>query len=415
MSVQYEFPRQYCTNFIFPCKECRFYRLRYYFSLTYTSACVLIYRMDTTVHNEILEVIPHFAIYGDFVSCKPMGNGHINSTYCSVFNQAGTQVRYTHQRINKNVFKNPPQVMDNIKSVTDFLRKYFKNAGLDDVSRRTLTVVPCWDGKLYYQDAAGEYWRTYLLVENVKTYEVLENEDLARQLGQIIGAFQNQLATYDGPRLADTIPRFHDMGMRYEQLEEALSKDVKNRAAGIKDELDFLFANKERGMILVEGLKSKKLKEGITHNDTKINNILFDEKTSSPLCVIDLDTVMPGTVLFDTGDLIRTATNTAEEDEKDTSKVQFNFPLFKALIEGYYSEAKGFLSDYEKSLLAESGRNITQIMAVRMITDYLNGDVYYHIDYPEHNIVRARTQIALIKSMDEQWDKVKAFIDGLGK
>ena len=124
---------------------------------------------------------------------------------------------------------------------------------------------------------------------------------------------------------------------------------------------------------------------------------------------------MPGTVLFDTGDLIRTATNTAEEDEKDTSKVQFNFPLFKALIEGYYSEAKGFLSDYEKSLLAESGRNITQIMVVRMITDYLNGDVYYHIDYPEHNIVRARTQIALIKSMDEQWDKVKAFIDGLGK
>ena len=369
--------------------------------------------MNDTEEKKMFNVMSQFAIYGDYVSCKPMGNGHINSTFCSVFNQSGVLVRYTHQRINKNVFKNPPEVVSNIEEVTKFLRKSYKASGDDDISRKTLTLVPAKDGKLYYEDEDGEFWRTYLLVENVKTYEVLSNENLAEQLGQIIGDFQNRLADYDGPRLYDTIPRFHDMHLRYEQLDEALAKDVKGRAAGIKKELDFLAANRERGMVLSDGLASGKLREGITHNDTKINNILFDEKTESPLCGIDLDTVMPGTVLFDVGDLIRTATNTAEEDEKDVSKVSFNIPIFKALIKGYYSQAKGFLTDYEKSLLAEAGRCITLIMAVRMITDYLNGDVYYHIDYPEHNIVRARTQIALIQSMDSCWDVVTDFVNNL--
>lgn len=364
-------------------------------------------------NDQILSIINRFAIYGDFVSCKPVGNGHINNTYRSTFNQAGREVRYTHQRINKNVFKQPEQVMENIVSVTSFLRRQYQQMGLDDVSRRTLTVIPCKDGAMFYKDDDGDYWRTYLYVENVQTYEVLESEELAHRLGKAIGNFQNSLAGYDGKRLYDTIPRFHDMHMRYDQFDEALAKDVKNRAAGIKAELDFLEANRERGMILSDGLASGKLREGITHNDTKVNNILFDDKTGAALCVIDLDTVMPGTVLFDTGDLIRTATNTAAEDEKDVSKVQFNFSVFKALISGYMEEAKGFLSPYEKSLLAESGRTITQIMAVRMITDYLNGDVYYKIDYPEHNIVRARTQIALIKSMDAQWDKIQQFIAGL--
>ena len=221
------------------------------------------------------------------------------------------------------------------------------------------------------------------------------------------------LSSYNGSRLHDTIPRFHDMHMRYEQLDEALEKDVKKRADTIKEELDFLAANRERGMVLTDGLASGRLREGITHNDTKVNNILFDEKTGAALCVIDLDTVMPGTVLFDTGDLIRTATNTAAEDEQDVSKVQFNFAVFKSLIKGYVEEASGFLSPYEKSLIAESGRTITLIMAVRMVTDYLNGDVYYKIDYPEHNIVRARTQIALIKAMDAQWDEIQRFVSEL--
>lgn len=369
--------------------------------------------MDAVQEKEISHVISQFAIYGDLVSFKPLGNGHINNTYRSTFSQGGARIRYTHQRINKEVFKQPDQVVSNIAAVTDFLRESYKKEGLEDISRRTLTLVPCKDGKFFYLDSHGNYWRTYLFVENVTTYEIMDSTALAQQLGQTVGEFQNRLASYNGPRLFDTIPRFHDMHLRYQQLDDALARDPAGRKASAKEELDFLEANRQRGMVLSDGLANGKLREGITHNDTKLNNILFDQETGAALCVIDLDTVMPGTVLFDTGDMIRTATNTAAEDEKDLSKVTFNFNVFRALIGGYYAKAGSFLTDYEKSLLAESGRAITQIMAVRMLTDYINGDVYYHTDYPEHNLVRARTQIALIKSMDSQWDLVTAFIHDL--
>lgn len=369
--------------------------------------------MNAAQEKEIFDVISQFAIYGDLVSCKPLGNGHINSTFRSTFNQGGTQVRYTHQRINKEVFKQPDQVVANIAAVTDFLRESYRREGLEDISRRTLTLVPCKDGKLFYLDPAGNYWRTYLFVEHVTTYEILDSTSLAEQLGRTVGEFQNRLASYKGPRLHDTIPRFHDMHLRYQQLDQAIASDPKGRVASVQAELAFLMQNRQRGMVLSDGLASGQLREGITHNDTKLNNILFDQETGAALCVIDLDTVMPGTVLFDTGDMIRTATNTAAEDERDLSKVTFNFNVFRALISGYYSQAGTFLTNYETKLLPESGRAITQIMAVRMLTDYINGDVYYHIDYPDHNLVRARTQIALMKSMDSQWDLITAFIHDL--
>lgn len=369
--------------------------------------------MSAIQEKDIQNVISQFAIYGDFISYKPLGNGHINSTFCSTFNQGGTEVRYTHQLINKKVFQRPDQVVANIAAVTDFLRQSYQKDGMEDISRRTLTLVPCKDGKLFYLDPAGNYWRTYLFVENVTTYEILDSTPLAEQLGRTIGEFQNRLARYSGPRLHDTIPRFHNMQLRYQQFDQAIQTNPLGRVASAQVEIDFLQQNRQRGMILTQGLASGKLREGITHNDTKLNNILFDQKTGTALCLIDLDTVMPGTVLFDTGDMIRTATNTAAEDEQDLSKVTFNFNVFRSLISGYYSQAGTFLTDYEKSLLAESGRTITQIMAVRMLTDYINGDVYYHTGYPEHNLIRARTQIALMKSMDAQWDLITAFIHDL--
>ena len=381
--------------------------------LTCILPCGLIEGMNAAQEKEIFDVISQFAIYGDLVSCKPLGNGHINSTFRSTFNQGGTQVRYTHQHINKEVFKQPDQVVANIASVTDFLRESYRREGLEDISRRTLTLVPCKDGKLFYLDPAGNYWRTYLFVENVTTYEILDSTSLAEQLGRTVGEFQNRLASYKGPRLHDTIPHFHDMHLRYQQLDQAIASDPKGRVASVQAELAFLMQNRQRGMVLSDGLASGQLREGITHNDTKLNNILFDQETGAALCVINLDTVMPGTVLFDTGDMIRTATNTAAEDERDLSKVTFNFNVFRALISGYYSQACTFLTDYETKLLPESGRAITQIMAVRMLTDYINGDVYYHIDYPDHNLVRTRTQIALMKSMDSQWDLITAFIHDL--
>ncbi|WP_428770389.1 aminoglycoside phosphotransferase family protein [Treponema sp. HNW] len=354
--------------------------------------------------KKVRHILNQFALYGNLESFKGFGNGHINNTYLSVWNQGGTRVRYTHQRINKNVFKNPEQVVQNIHNVTGHI--YHKlsaeqNASVSP-SRRVLQLVPAKDGKLWFLDEEGDYWRTYVFIEHASTLEIMSGTDLAYKVGKAVGTFQKQLSDYTGPVLYETIPRFHDMHWRYAQLDEAIACDKAARLSSVKDEVDFLQANRERGTVLSDGLANGRLKSGITHNDTKLNNILFDDASGEAICMIDLDTVMPGTVLFDTGDLIRTATNTGAEDERDLSKVGFNADLFRALIRGYMSEASDFLTDYEKSLIAESGRVFAQIMAVRFLTDYLNGDVYYKIERPSHNLDRARTQLTLIKSMDAQ-------------
>ncbi len=363
--------------------------------------------------KKIEHILNSFCTYGDLESYKGFGKGFINSTYLATRNQGGTRVRYTHQKINKNVFKHPDEVMENINNATSHIVNKLTESGAKDISRRVLQVVPAKDGKLYHIDEEGEYWRTYLFVENSRTLEVMENTDLAYKVGRAVGLFQEQLADYSGPRLFEAIPRFHDMEWRYEQFDEALKNDAVGRAASVKAEINFFLENRERGMILIDGLKSGKLKEVITHSDTKLNNILFDDVTGEAICMIDLDTVMPGTHLYDTGDLIRTATNTAEEDEADLSKVTFNFDLFKALIKGYVEVAGSVLTDYEKSLIPESGRNFAQIMGLRILTDYINGDVYYQIKREGQNLDRARTQIKLMQSMDEQWDVVQAFMKTL--
>lgn len=378
---------------------------------------------NTTDTLSQAEIFKRFAIYGDLVSFKPFGGGHINGTYLSVWNQAGTQVRYTHQRINRRVFQNPAAVIENIRRITEHIAaKLIAEAepaatiatqptpqpgtAAVPVSRQALTLIPAKDGRFFYLDPAGEYWRTYLFIEDAVTYERMESSALARKAGAAIGAFQRQLSDYRGPALHETIPDFHNMHSRYDQLDHAVAHDVAGRLAEVRAELAFLEANRARGMILSDGLARGTLPRGITHNDTKLNNILFDAATGNALCIIDLDTVMPGTVLFDTGDLIRTAANTACEDEPDLSKVRFDTSLFAALIDGYLSTASSFLTPAEKSLIAESGRVLTQIMAVRFLTDYLNGDRYYKISRPTHNLDRARSQIALIRSMDSQWERI---------
>ena len=378
---------------------------------------------NTTDTLSQAEIFKRFAIYGDLVSFKPFGGGHINGTYLSVWNQAGTQVRYTHQRINRRVFQNPAAVIENIRRITEHIAaKLIAEAepaatiatqptpqpgtAAVPVSRQALTLIPAKDGRFFYLDPAGEYWRTYLFIEDAVTYERMESPALARKAGAAIGAFQRQLSDYRGPALHETIPDFHNMHSRYDQLDHAVAHDVAGRLAEVRAELAFLEANRARGMILSDGLARGTLPRGITHNDTKLNNILFDAATGNALCIIDLDTVMPGTVLFDTGDLIRTAANTACEDEPDLSKVRFDTSLFASLIDGYLSTASSFLTPAEKSLIAESGRVLTQIMAVRFLTDYLNGDRYYKISRPTHNLDRARSQIALIRSMDSQWERI---------
>lgn len=378
--------------------------------------------------NKAAEICKQFALYGDLESLKPFGAGHINTTYVSVWNQAGVRVRYTHQRINRQVFKKPAEVVENIRRITGHITAKLRTecaekktvfpgaSGSVSPSRQTLTLVPAKSGRFFVIDDEGEYWRTYLFIENASTFETMSEAKLAYQVGAAVGTFQRQLSDYSGPALYETIPEFHNMYSRYGQLDEAVSRNSAGRLGNVRPELAFLEENRSRGMILNSGLADGTLKQGITHNDTKLNNILFDDTTGEAVCLIDLDTVMPGTILFDTGDLIRTATNTACEDEQDLSKVSFDLALFSALISGYLSTADSFLTVHERSLIAESGRTLTQIMAVRFLTDYLNGDVYYKTSHPHHNLDRTRTQIKLIQSMDRQWEQIqKAVADASAK
>lgn len=347
------------------------------------------------------KVIGNFLIDGELEKIKVNTQGHINSTFVSTFVKDGIRTKYTHQKINRNVFKNPKEVMENIVAVTQHIED--KVSSFPDKDRRVLKVIFTKDNLPYYIDEDGEYWRTYIFIENVNTYDKIPSVNAARNLGKGIGNFQKQLSDFDGSRLNITIPHFHDMNLRYRQLDDAVKADVKGRCAQVKAELDFLYANKERGCRIWDDFEKGILPNRVTHNDTKMNNVLFDPESDEAVCVIDLDTIMPGTILFDTGDMIRTACNTAEEDEKDLSKVSFNAEMYKSLIGGYMESADSFLTKEEREGIKESGRVITQIMAVRFLTDYIAGDVYYHTAYDEHNLVRCRTQLGLIKSMDEQW------------
>lgn len=347
------------------------------------------------------KVIGNFLIDGELEKIKVNTQGHINSTFVSTFIKDGVRTKYTHQKINRNVFKNPKEVMENIVAVTKHIEE--KVSSFPDKDRRVLKVIFTKDNLPYYIDEDGEYWRTYIFIENVNTYDKIPSVNAARNLGKGIGNFQKQLSDFDGSRLNITIPHFHDMNLRYRQLDDAVKADVKGRCAQVKAELDFLYANRERGCRIWDDFEKGILPNRVTHNDTKMNNVLFDPVSDEAVCVIDLDTIMPGTILFDTGDMIRTACNTAEEDEKDLSKVSFYAEMYKSLIGGYMESADSFLTKEEREGIKESGRVITQIMAVRFLTDYIAGDVYYHTAYDDHNLVRCRTQLSLMKSMDEQW------------
>jgi hypothetical protein len=360
--------------------------------------------MGTDYLSLLLEAMPRFSIYGEFERAEPFGGGHINSTYRSQWSQAGVRVRYTHQRINEQVFIRPDQVMENIERVTRHIADTLIRAGTPDRSRRALTVVPSRDGKPWVRDSEGGWWRTYLFIEETHTLELASSAAEARFLGKSAAHFQRQLADLGEPRLHETIPDFHNMESRYRRFYQAVSRDSAGRAGEVREEIAFMETNEDRGAMLIRALKDGSIPERICHNDTKMNNILIDNEDSQARCIIDLDTVMPGASLFDVGDLIRTVSTRAEEDERDLSRVQWDPIFFEALLDGYLSEASEFLIPKEKELLCEAGRNITQIMGLRFLTDYLEGDHYYHITRPDHNLDRCRNQIALIRSMDAQWE-----------
>lgn len=353
------------------------------------------------------ELVSNFCVYGEFCSAEPYGSGHINDTYCAVFHQAGRPVRYILQRINHFVFKNPVALMENIQRVTSHLAA--RVAGEAEASRRTLTLVPTHEGSAWHVDTKGNHWRMYLFIERAQTYDAVESPEQAFEAANAFGRFQKLLADLPLPRLHDTVPDFHHTPRRFAALEQALAADVAGRAAQAGPEIRFALRRKS----MAGGLLSAGLPERVTHNDTKFNNVMLDDATGKGICVIDLDTVMPGLALYDFGDMVRTTTSPAAEDERDLSRVKMQFPMFEALLRGYLSAAGDFLTTAEKQHLAFAGKLITFEIGIRFLTDFLAGDVYFKVHRDGHNLDRCRTQFRLVESIEEQEQKMNRLVEKL--
>lgn len=348
-----------------------------------------------------------FQIHGEFVSAAPYGSGHINDTFCTVFSQAGVRTRYILQRINHNVFKSPARLMENVQRVTAHLAA--KLVDTPDATRRALTLIPARCGRAWHVDADGNHWRAYLFVEKARTYDAVESVKQAFEAAKAFGRFQGLLADLPAPRLHDTIPGFHHTPKRFEALEQAMAADVAGRVRLAGAEIDFALAHKDMvGVLLEAGLP-----ERVTHNDTKFNNVMLDDETGEGICVIDLDTVMPGLALYDFGDMVRTTTSPAPEDERDLSNVRMQFPMFEALVRGYLATAGSFLTPEEKGCLAFSGKLITFEIGIRFLTDFLAGDVYFKVHRDGHNLDRCRTQFRLVESIEEQEAPMRQLVEEL--
>ena len=355
-------------------------------------------------------VFSHFAAHGDFVDAAPYGSGHINDTIAVNASLSGTPVRYLLQRLNHHVFKKPIELMENVERVLRHQQAKLKEQDHPEASRNAMTLVYNNDGKSYYQDEETYVWRCYLFVENAQGYDIIETEEQATEAAKAFGNFQKLLADLPGERLHETIPNFHNTPARLARLEEVIALDPQGRAASVKAELDFIFDRKEDTEKLLKLNAEGLIPERITHNDTKLNNVLLDDKTQEGICVIDLDTTMPGLGLYDFGDLIRTSTSPAAEDEKDVSKVKMQMNMFEALVKGYVGATKEVLTPTEVDNLSFGGKIITLETAIRFITDFIEGDVYFKTKYADHNLDRCRTQIALVKSIESQLDAMQAVV-----
>jgi hypothetical protein len=358
-------------------------------------------------------IIKKFDILGDFVSAEPYGNGHINDTFVVVFDQGGTAIRYILQRINDNVFKLPVTLMENIVQVTSHIRKKAEANGVGDISRRVLTLVKTLNGEDFTKDQDGHVWRCYIFVEDAKSWDIIETPTQAFEAAKAFGAFQRDLMDYNGPRLSETIPKFHHTRNRFATLQEAIKEDVKNRAVTVKDEIEFALSHENLANSLLSLQEKGLIPERITHNDTKLNNVLLDNKTGEGICVLDLDTVMPGLSLYDFGDMVRTATNPVAEDELDLSKVVVQTPMFEAIAKGYLEGTAGTLLPVERDNLVTSGKLLTYECGIRFLTDYLQGDTYFKIKRETHNLDRCHTQFALVKSLEEHEEGLMKFVSTL--
>ena len=361
-----------------------------------------------TEEHRVQAVAHKFHIPGRFFSAIRYGSGHINDSYCVIFDQDGVPVRNIVQRINRNVFTNPAALMENIQRVTAHLAS--RVSGLPDASRRTLTLIPARDGKVWHLDQDGNYWRAYRFIENATTYDSVKSTDHAFQAAKAYGEFQKFLIDLPGPRLHDAIPDFHNTPRRLTDFEQSIAGDVAGRAILAKPEIEFALTRNS----IADKISDPNLPERIVHNDTKFNNVMIDEHTGEGICVIDLDTVMPGLTMHDFGDMVRTATSPGvEEDERDLAKVNMQFSMFEALVRGYLESTSDFLTSSEKEHLVFAGKLITYEQGIRFLTDYLSGDRYYKVHRVGHNLDRCRTQFRLLESIEQQEERMHRLVQSL--
>jgi hypothetical protein len=368
----------------------------------------LVIKQENNMVFNLEEIFNYFIADGTFLNGEPYGSGHIHDTFL-VNTVEKDKDDYILQRLNNKIFKNIPELQNNIERVTVHLRNKLSVIPGSDIKRECLILIPARDGKSWIIDNDGNYWRMYIFITNHRSYNIVDSPDKAYEGGKAIGRFQAMLSDMPGDQLFETIPRFHDIENRLEKFNLKINEDPKGRVVTVGKEINQILQRAEEMKIILKLGKEGKIPLRITHNDTKFNNILLDENDKA-LCVIDLDTVMPGYVHYDFGDAIRTAANTAAEDEKDLSRIKMDINLFKAYSEGYLSETGETLNDVEKEYLAFAPRLITYTIAVRFLTDFIDGDNYFKIHHELHNLQRARAQLRLVMSMEEQYGEMKRII-----
>lgn len=354
------------------------------------------------------EILNKFAVPGKFVDAKPYGSGHINDTILVRFDESGKYVKYILRKINSYVFKDPKRIIENTVNVTNHVRQKLVENVEVDLHKKVLTLIKSVKGDYFYIHN-GEYWCLLLYIEDAYTVDHVESREQAYEAAKAYGKFQKYLADYDTSKCYITIKDFHHLSNRIASFENAIKSDPKTRADNIRNEIklaeSFKYLDEE-----FKQLQNKNLPIRITHNDTKINNIMLHQETKEGICVIDLDTVMPGIILNDFGDMVRTFTSPALEDEKDFTKVTMRLPIFEALLEGYLFELNNYLTEDEINNLVLGTKIIVYEQAIRFLTDYLVGDVYYKVEYDSHNLNRAKNQFALLTSIEEQSAEMEKII-----
>jgi hypothetical protein len=368
-------------------------------------------RDEAKAGRDAVRAAEGFAVEGVLESVAPYGSGHINDSYCAVFEQGGRPERFLLQRINTRVFHDPAGLMENIERVvTHIAGKVSRDS---ERCRHVLTLVRARDGlagqegQAWQMDGDGNCWRMYRFIEGARSYDVVESGPQAYEAARAFGEFQRMLADLPAPRLRETIADFHNTPKRLAALRRAVEEDAMGRAEGAQREIGFALERESVARILVEA----GLPERVTHNDTKINNVLLDELTGKAICVIDLETVMPGLAPFDFGDMVRTMTCRAAEDERGLKLVRMEMEMFEAIARGYLSVAGAFLTGAEKGTLAEAGRVITLEQGIRFLTDYLEGDRYFKVHRAGQNLDRARVQFRLVESLEEQAGAMKRVLE----